>query len=93
MNKQQSTIKLLHNIRKEYAAEEKFYYLNFCAFVLLLLLDFIIIIYTRMATLNAYAWSGIILLFIGSAVSGMQSVKYRTKKENLDTFYLSGEYK
>jgi len=89
--KEKNIIRLMRGIREEYAEEQRFHYFTFCAFVLILLLDFIIIIYTRVITMNAYAWSGIIFLFTLLAVEGIQYNKYKGKKESVDTFYLSGE--
>ncbi len=91
--KQPTIINLLHIIRKEYAEEERFHYYTFCAYILILLLDFIIIMYTQMLTLNGYAWAGIIILFSLISVEAMQCTRYKTKKESVDIFYLSGELK
>ncbi len=89
--KKETVIHLLHDLRRGYATEERFHYYTFCTYVLILLLDFIIIMYTRLITLNGYAWAGIIILFSLISVEAMQSTRYKTKKESVDTFYLSGE--
>jgi len=91
--KNMSAIKLLHNLRRVYEAEQKFHYMTFAILSLLLMLDFIIIIYTKAVTLNAYAWSGIILLFTLIAVEGQQYRHYTELIESVDDFYLKGEYR
>ena len=87
-----SVIKLLKKQRKIYEEREKFHYKSFAAFTLILLLDFIIIIYTRAITLNAYAWAGIIFLFVLMGVEGKQYLEFKKLKESVDDFYLKGEY-
>ncbi len=86
-------INLLHKQRKYYEKQQKFHYLTFAAFTLILLLDFIIIIYTRAVTLNAYAWAGIIFLFTLLGVEAKQYHEFKELKESVDDFYLKGEYK
>ncbi len=85
-------IQLLHKQRKYYEAKQKFHYLTFAAFALILLLDFIVIIYTRAITLNAYSWAGIIFLFTLLGVEAYQYDEFKAKKESIDNFYLKGEY-
>ena len=85
-------INLLHKQRKFYEERQKFWFKSFAAFTLILLLDFIIIIYTRATTLNAYAWAGIIFLFVLIFVCAIQYNEFKAKKENIDDFYLKGEH-
>ncbi len=85
-------INLLHKQRKYYEKQQRFHYLTFAAFTLILLLDFIIIIYTRATTLNAYSWAGIIFLFVLIGVEAMQYHEFKKLKESVDDFYLKGEY-
>lgn len=84
-------INLLHKQRKYYEKQQKFHYLTFAAFSLILLLDFIIIVYTRVP-LNAYAWAGIIFLFTLIGVEAKQYNDFKELKESVDDFYLKGEY-
>ena len=90
--KDESVIKLLHNQRKFYESRQKFHYNSFAAFTLILLLDFIIIIYTKAITLNAYAWAGIIFLFVLMGVEARQYLEFKRLKESVDDFYLKGEF-
>lgn len=93
MNKQkQSVISMLRNIRQEYYEAQKFHYLMFAAFALILLLDFIIIIYVRAESIDWYAWSGIIILFTLLFTEAIQYTHYKKKKDSVDWFYLRGEY-
>ncbi len=85
-------INLLHKQRKYYEKQQRFHYLTFAAFTLILLLDFIIIIYTKAITLDAYAWAGIIFLFTLLGVEAMQYNEFKSLKESVDNFYLKGEY-
>ena len=85
-------INLLHKQRKNYEKQQRFHYLMFAAFALILLLDFIIIVYTRAVTLNAYAWAGIIFLFTLLGVEAIQYHEFKKLKESVDDFYLKGEY-
>ena len=85
-------INLLHKQRKYYEKQQKFHYLTFASFTLILLLDFIIIIYTRAVTLNAYAWAGIIFLFTLLGVEAKQYLEFKELKESVDDFYMKGEY-
>ncbi len=85
-------IKLLNKQRKYYEDKQKFHYLTFAAFTLILLLDFIIIIYTRAITLDAYAWAGIVFLFTLLGVEAKQYHEFKELKESVDDFYLKGEY-
>ena len=85
-------INLLHKQRKYYEGKQRFHYLTFAAFSLILLLDFIIIVYTRAVTLNAYSWAGIIFLFTLLGVEAMQYKEFKELKESVDDFYLKGEY-
>lgn len=85
-------INLLHKQRKYYEKQQRFHYLTFASFCLILLLDFIIIIYTRAITLNAYAWAGIIFLFVLIGVEAKQYIDFKELKESIDDFYLKGEY-
>ena len=87
-----SVIKILNMQRKQYASEQKFHYFSFAAFSLILLLDIVIIIYSRAITFDAYSWSGIILLLVLMFVEGIQCNKFSNKIEDLDKFYLGGEY-
>ena len=91
-NNNESVIRLLHKERKFAERQQRFHFLNFAAFTLILLLDFIIIIYTKAVTLNAYSWAGIIFLFVLMAVEAKQYLNFKEKKENIDEFYLRGEY-
>lgn len=92
MTDKESVLRLLNNQRKHYEDQQKFHYRTFAAYILILLLDFILIIYTKMITLNAYAWAGIIFLFVLIAIEAMQYNKFKDLKENIDKFYLRGEY-
>ena len=92
MVKDENIISLLHKIRKYYEQKQRFHYLTFAAFTLILLLDFIIIIYTKAVTLNAYAWAGIIFLFTLIGVEAKQYNEFKKLKESVDGFYLKGEY-
>ena len=85
-------IKLLHKQRKYYERQQRFHYLTFAAYALLLLLDFIIIVYTRAVTLDAYSWAGIIFLFALMGVEAKQYLEFKELKESVDDFYLKGEY-
>ena len=85
-------INLLHKQRTYYEKQQKFHYLMFASFALILLLDFIIIVYTRAVTLDAYAWAGIILLFTLLGVEAKQYKDFKELKESVDDFYLKGEY-
>ncbi len=85
-------IELLHKQRKFYEKQQKRHYFHFAALTLILLLDFIIIMFTRMITLNAYAWSGIIFLFVLIGISAKQYNEFKSLKESVDDFYLKGEY-
>jgi len=85
-------IKILYKQRKYYEKQQKFHYFTFAAFTLILLLDFIIIIYTKAVTLNAYAWAGIIFLFTLIGVEAKQYNEFKELKESVDDFYLKGEY-
>ena len=87
-----NVIRLMHDIRKDYCAQQHWHYLTFASFAIILLLDVIIIIYTRAVTLDGYSWAGIILLFTLLLVEGLQYKKYGDKIVRLDEFYLSGEY-
>jgi hypothetical protein len=87
-----NVIRMLHDIRKHYYSEQKFHYLTFAAFAMILLLDIIIIIYVRAITLSAYAWAGIILLFVLMAIEGIQYKRFSNLIGRVDEFYLSGEY-
>jgi len=87
-----NVIRLLRNQREYYEKQQKFHYLTFAAFTLILLLDFIIIIYTKAITLNAYAWAGIIFLFTLIGVEAKQYNEFKQLKESVDDFYLKGEY-
>ena len=58
---------------------------------MILMLDFITIIYSKAQTLNAYAWAGLIFLFVLMAISAIQYFKFKELKENIDNFYLKGE--
>ena len=87
-----SIIKLLHNQRKHYEQQQKFHYNTFAAYILILLLDFVIIIYTRLITLNGYAWAGIVFLFALLFVEAIQYNKFKELKESVDDFYMKGEY-
>lgn len=88
----ESAITILKNLREEYSAAKRFHYLSFAAFVLILLLDIIIIIYVRAVNLDAYSWSGIILLFVLLSVEGIQYKKYARLEDQVDNFYLEGQY-
>jgi hypothetical protein len=92
MKAEESIIRLMNKQRKGYADQQRFHYLTFAAYSLILLLDFIVIIYTRVITLNAYAWTGIVFLFVLMAVEGKQYLHFKKEKENIDEFYLRGEY-
>ena len=93
MKNNKDIINLLHEQRKYYEKKQRFHYLTFASFALILLLDFIVIIYTRAITLNAYAWAGIIFLFTLLGVEGKQYTEFKELKESVDDFYLKGEYK
>ena len=92
MKNNEDIIQLLHKQRKYYEAKQKFHYLTFAAYSLILLLDFIIIVYTRVVTLNAYAWAGIIFLFTLLGVEAKQYHEFKELKESVDDFYLKGGY-
>jgi hypothetical protein len=92
MKKNKTVINLLHIQRKYYEKQQRFHYLTFASFVLILLLDFIIIVYTRAVTLDAYAWAGIIFLFTLIGVEAKQYNEFKQLKESVDDFYLKGEY-
>lgn len=85
-------ISLLHKQRIFYEKKQRFHYLMFAAFALILLLDFIIIVYTRAITLNGYAWGGIFILFALLGVEAMQYKEFKELKESVDDFYLKGDY-
>lgn len=91
MENNENVIKLLRKQRLYYEKQQMFHYFTFAAFGLILLLDFIIIIYTRAVTLNAYAWAGIIFLFVLIAVEAHQYIQFKELKESVDDFYLTGE--
>ncbi len=84
-------ISLLHEQRAYYDKQQRFHYLTFAAYCLILLLDMIIIGYTKIP-LNAYAWTGIIFLFTLIAVEARQYIEFKDLKESVDDFYLKGEY-
>lgn len=90
--KNENIIRLLHKQREYYEKKQRFHYLTFAAFTLILLLDFIVIIYTRAATLNAYSWAGIIFLFVLIGVEAIQYNEFKNLKESVDNFYLRGKY-
>ena len=85
-------INLLHKDRKFYEKQQKRHYFHFAVLTLILLLDFIIIMFTRMVTLNFYAWSGIFFLFVLIVVEAIQYNEFKELKESIDDFYLKGEY-
>jgi len=90
--KDENIINLLHKQRKYYEKQKKLHYVNFAVLTLILLLDFIIIMFTKMVVLNAYAWAGIIFLFV---LIGVEANRYNDSKklvESVDEFYLEGEY-
>jgi len=87
-----NVIKLLRNQRIYYEGQQKFHYVSFAAFTLILLLDFIIIMYIRAVTLNGYSWAGIIFLFVLMAIEGKRCIEYKLLKESVDDLYLRGEY-
>lgn len=91
-NQPETVISLLHKLRKYYAKHQMFHYLSFAALAIILLLDFLIIIYTQAESLNAYAWAGIIFLFVLMAVEGKQYMDFKELKANVDDFYMIGEY-
>ncbi len=91
MKNEESVMSLLHNDRKFFEKQQKFHYLNFAAIALILLLDIIIVTYTRVP-LNGYSWAGIIFLFTLLGVEGIQYKEFKGKKESVDDFYLKGEY-
>ena len=88
----ESIITLMHKQRKFYESQQKKHYFHFAVLTLILLLDFIIIIFTRAVTLNAYAWAGIIFLFVLIGVSAKQYNEFKALKESVDDLYLRGEY-
>ena len=90
--KSDNVIRLLNQQRKHYEDQQKFHYFTFVAFILILLLDFIVIVYTKLQTLNAYAWAVIIFLFVLIAIEVKQYYNFKLLKDNVDDFYLSGEY-
>ncbi len=90
--KDENIITTLRKQRNHYAKQQKFHYLTFAAYTLILLLDFIVIIYTKAISLSAYAWSGIIFLFVILAVEGKQYLNFKEMKESVDDLYLRGEY-
>ncbi len=87
----ETIINLLHKQRKFYEKQQKFHYLTFAAVALVLLLDMIIVAYTRIP-LNGYSWAGIIFLFTLLGVEGIQYEEFKDLKESVDDFYLEGEY-
>ena len=87
-----NVIKLLKKERLFYESKQKFHYLTFASFALILLLDFIVIIYTKAMTLNAYSWAGIIFLFTLLGVEAKQYLEFKELKESVDDLYLRGEY-
>ena len=91
-NNKEKIITLLHKQRKYYEKHQRFHYLTFAAYALILLLDMVIIVYTRAVTLNAYSWAGIIFLFVLLGVEGKQYIDFKELKESVDDFYLKGEY-
>lgn len=92
MEKDKGIIRLMNQMRKGYEAQQKFHYLTFAAFMLILLLDFIAIVYTQAVSLDGYAWAGIIFLFVLIAIEARQYYVFKELKENVDDFYLKGEY-
>lgn len=87
-----NVVRMMSNLRKYYERQQRFHYLTFAAYTLILLLDFIIIIYVRAVHLNAYAWAGIIFLFTLLGVEAKQYNDFKQLKESVDDFYLRGEY-
>lgn len=88
----ENIIRLLRKQRQYYEKQQKLHYVNFAALTLILLLDFIIIMFTKMVVLNAYAWAGIIFMFV---LIGVEAKQYNDSKrlvESVDEFYLEGEY-
>ena len=85
-------INLLHKQRKYYEAKQRFHYLTFATFALILLLDLIIITYTEIP-LNGYAWAGLLSIFTLLGVEAMQYNEFKRLKESVDDFYLKGEYR
>lgn len=89
---QKNVIHLLNTQRKFYEKKQIFHYINFAAFSLILMLDFIIIIYVRAITLNAYAWAGIMFLFVLMGIEAIQYKEFKLLKESVDDLYLRGSY-
>ncbi len=85
-------ITLLHNQRKHYEKQQKKSLFAFKVLALVLLLDVIIIAYTRVP-LNGYAWAGIIFLITLLGVALIQYNEFKKLKESVDDFYLTGEFK
>ena len=85
-------ITMLHNQRKHYEKQQKRHLFHFRVLALVLLLDIIIIGYTRVP-LNGYAWAGIIFLITLLGVAIIQYNEFKKLKESVDDFYLTGEFK
>ncbi len=85
-------ITMLHEQRKCYEKKQNFHSRNFKIYSLILLLDIIIIAYTKIQ-LNGYSWAGIIFLLTLLSVEGIQYKDFKGLKESVDDFYLKGEFK
>ena len=90
MEDRNSIISLLNKERKYYEMQQRYHYLTFAVYVLILIADFLVIIFTRLQTLNGYAWAGIIFLLVLISVEARQYYVFKELKENVDEFYLRG---
>lgn len=91
-NDDESVITMLHKQREHYETQQKRHGFHFIVLTLILFLDVIIIGYTKVSTLDGYAWTGIIFLFVLISVEGKQYIESKKHKESVDDFYLEGEY-
>lgn len=91
-DKNETVMTLLHKQRKYYARQQKFHYMTFAIYSLILMLDFLVIIYIRAVSLNAYAWAGIIFLFVLMGIEAKQYSDFKSEKQKVDDFYMAGEY-
>ena len=91
MKNNENVITLMHNERKFYEKQQRKHYFHFAVLALVLLLDMIIVGYTKVP-LNGYAWAGIIFLFTLLGVEAKQYKDFKELKESVDDLYLRGEY-
>ena len=90
-----SAISILHNIRKDYEAREKYNKMMVVVFGNILLIDIIIMIYTHFkgySNINGFAQTGLTVLSALLVFSVFIYYKARKDINNLDEFYLEGEF-